>query len=229
MPSMVCGIDGKPGLQDGRERLPVSAGMLPRSMGELKDGARRSGCGPTQASQSYAIGAPVAEGGGGQRHRVSLPATLQLRKQAFQMPPSGRWLCNNADRRKVRRIVFLTWANLIRSVETCRIGRAPPAGSLDVRPQAGKNNFYGRAETLQITPNQLELLTSNGAEGARWVEAFTLGYERTLFTRNGLSLFGVGSYTNDVVPTAFRPGYGSDPAGAKLYMRIKYMGGREWF
>ncbi len=95
--------------------------------------------------------------------------------------------------------------------------------------QRGKNNFYGRAETLQITPSQLELLTSNGDEGARWVAAFTLGYERALFTRNGLSLFGGGSYTKDIVPTAFRPGYGSDPAGGKLYMRIRYMGSREWF
>ena len=59
--------------------------------------------------------------------------------------------------------------------------------------------------------------------------AFTLGYERALFTRNGLSLFGGGSYTKDIVPTAFRPAYGSDPADGKLYMRIRYMGSREWF
>jgi hypothetical protein len=95
--------------------------------------------------------------------------------------------------------------------------------------QRGKNNFYGRAETLQVTPSQLELVTANGAEGARWVEAFTVGYERALFTRNGLSVFGGGSYTKDLVPTAFRPGYGSDPAGAKLYMRLRYMGGKLWF
>ena len=95
--------------------------------------------------------------------------------------------------------------------------------------QRGKNNFYGRAETLQLTPSQLELLTSNGSEGARWVEAFTLGYERALFTKNGLSVFGGGSYTKDIVPRAFRPGYGSDPAGGKLYVRIRYMGGKAWF
>ena len=61
------------------------------------------------------------------------------------------------------------------------------------------------------------------------MEAVTLGYERALFTRNGLSVFGGGSYTKDIVPRAFRPGYGSDPAGGKLYMRIRYMGGKEWF
>ena len=94
--------------------------------------------------------------------------------------------------------------------------------------QRGKNNVYGRAEILQITPSQLELSTSNGDEGARWVEAFTLGYERALFTRNGLSIFGGGSFTKNIVPTAFRPGYGSDPAGGKLYMRIRYMGGKAW-
>ncbi|MBU4433014.1 MAG: hypothetical protein KKC14_01215 [Alphaproteobacteria bacterium] len=57
----------------------------------------------------------------------------------------------------------------------------------------------------------------------------TLGYERALFTRNGLFLFGGGSYTKDFVPPAFRRAYGSDPAGGKLYMRIRYMGSREWF
>jgi hypothetical protein len=91
--------------------------------------------------------------------------------------------------------------------------------------QRGKNNFYGRAEALQVTPNQLELLTGNGAEGARWVKAFTVGYERALFARNELSVFAGGSYTKDVVPASFRPGYGTDPGGAKLYMRINYMGG----
>ncbi|WP_309607033.1 hypothetical protein [Phenylobacterium sp.] len=95
--------------------------------------------------------------------------------------------------------------------------------------QQGKNSFYGRAETLQVTPNQLELLAVSRADDARWVEAFTLGYERTFFTRNGLSVFGGGSYTKDLVPSSFRPAYGPDPAGAKLYMRIRYMGGMEWF
>lgn len=93
--------------------------------------------------------------------------------------------------------------------------------------QRGKNNFYGRAEALQLTPKQLELLTSDGAEDARWVEAFTVGYERALFAIHELTVFAGGSYTKDIVPSSFRPGYGPDPGGVKLYMRIKYMGGAE--
>ena len=90
--------------------------------------------------------------------------------------------------------------------------------------QRGKNKFYGRAEVLQVTPNQLDLLTSSGDEGASWVKAVTLGYERTLFEKNDFHLFAGGSYTRDAVPSTFRPEYGADPGGAKLYLRMNYMG-----
>ena len=89
--------------------------------------------------------------------------------------------------------------------------------------QRGRNNFYGRAEVLQITPAQLEVLTPSGAGNAKWVEALTVGYERSLFEKNALQLLVGGSYTKDFVPAAFQPAYGSDPSGVKIYLRLKFM------
>jgi hypothetical protein len=89
--------------------------------------------------------------------------------------------------------------------------------------QLGNNKFYGRAEILQIMPRQLELTATDGSAGAKWVKAFTIGYERTLFRRDQLYLFAGGSYTKDLLPAEFRPAYGSDPQGVKVYLRIKFM------
>jgi hypothetical protein len=88
--------------------------------------------------------------------------------------------------------------------------------------QRGKDAFYGRAEILQITPEQLGIRPATG--DAKWVEAATVGYERALFENGGLSLRAGGSYTKDFVPSEFRPDYGSDPRGVKVYLRLKFNG-----
>lgn len=88
--------------------------------------------------------------------------------------------------------------------------------------QRGLNAFFGRAETLQITPQQLEAATIGGQTDPRWVKALTLGYERTLLDQHGFSLRVGGSYTRDFMPLAFKPEYGSDPAGFKLFVRVKF-------
>lgn len=88
--------------------------------------------------------------------------------------------------------------------------------------QTGMNKFYGRAELLQNTPEQLELTAANGAAGAKWVKALTVGYERTLIKKGPLSLFAGGSYTKDRVPAEFHDGYGSGPRGRKVYLRINW-------
>jgi hypothetical protein len=89
--------------------------------------------------------------------------------------------------------------------------------------QQGSNHLYGRAEILQIAPEQLDLPTTDGASGPRWVEALTVGYERTLFERDDLGLLLGGSYTKDWVPASFQPAYGSHPRGLKVYLRVKFM------
>ena len=91
--------------------------------------------------------------------------------------------------------------------------------------QRGPNAFFGRAEILQITPEQLDVAVIGTSADPRWVKALTIGYERTLFQQHGLSLRLGGSYTRDFVPTAFKPDYGSDPGGFKIFLRIKFATG----
>jgi hypothetical protein len=86
--------------------------------------------------------------------------------------------------------------------------------------QRGADKLYGRAELLQLIPAQLDLVPANGDVGSKWVEALTVGYERTLFQRAEFSLFVGGSYTQDGIPRRFEPAYGSSPHDAKIYLRI---------
>jgi hypothetical protein len=90
--------------------------------------------------------------------------------------------------------------------------------------QHGRNKFFGRAEALQLAPERLDLSTADSPGDPRWVEAFTLGYERTLWKKDHVAVFGGGSYTQDFVPSGFRAAYGSDPHGAKVYLRLKIDG-----
>ena len=86
--------------------------------------------------------------------------------------------------------------------------------------QWGMNKFYGRAEILQLTPEQLDLAIAGGDADAKWVKALTVGYERTLLENDRFSLFAGGSFTRDFIPADFKPAYGSDPRGVKVYLRI---------
>ena len=91
--------------------------------------------------------------------------------------------------------------------------------------QRGANALFGRAEILQIAPEQLDVGASGTTTNPRWVKALTIGYERTLFQQRGLSLRLGGSYTRDFVPTAFKSDYGSDPGGFKIFLRIQFATG----
>jgi len=91
--------------------------------------------------------------------------------------------------------------------------------------QQGPNAFFGRAEILQITPEQLDVVTTGASSDPRWVKALTVGYERTLIQQHGFSLRVGGSYTRDFIPSTFKPEYGSDPGGFKLFLRIKFATG----
>jgi hypothetical protein len=107
-----------------------------------------------------------------------------------------------------------------------RAGRAAALNSFSAEAvyQRDINKIYGRAELLQITPGQLDLVPLNGSTNAKWVKALTLGYERTLLRRGPFSMFAGGSLTKDSAPVEFRPDYGSGPRGAKLYFRINIGG-----
>ena len=106
-----------------------------------------------------------------------------------------------------------------------RAGHGPALNSFlaEAVYQWGANEFFGRAEVLQITPAQLNLVTASGSADPNWVKALTVGYERTVFENDGFSLRAGGSYTQDFVPAEFQPTYGSDPRGIKVYVRIQFM------
>ena len=106
-----------------------------------------------------------------------------------------------------------------------RAGHGPALNSFlaEAVYQWGANEFFGRAEVLQITPAQLNLVTASGSADPNWVKALTVGYERTVFENDGFSLRAGGSYTQDFVPAEFQPTYGSDPRGIKVYVRMQLM------
>ena len=91
--------------------------------------------------------------------------------------------------------------------------------------QHGRSKFYDRAEILQIAPDQLNLNLPNHGAVPRWTAALTLGYERTVLEKTGLSLFAGASYTRDFIPGEFKSAYGPDPGGGKIYLRIAFDGG----
>lgn len=84
------------------------------------------------------------------------------------------------------------------------------------------DNIFGRAEILQITPEQLSLVQFPGSERLRWVKAVTLGYERALLKRGYFSLFAGGSLTKDFVPRSFERDYGPRLGGAKIFLRLRF-------
>lgn len=106
-----------------------------------------------------------------------------------------------------------------------RNGSSPSQSSLlaEAVYARGMNAFFGRAEVLQATPEELDVATIPNPIDPQWVKALTFGYERTLFEQRGLSFRLGGSYTKDFVPSDFRPEYGSHPGGFKLFLRIKFV------
>ena len=90
--------------------------------------------------------------------------------------------------------------------------------------QAGKNEFFGRVEALELLPEELEVSVAGGSPDAEWVTALTVGYARTLHSKGGLMVSLGGSVTVNGTPDAFVPDYGSNPIGVKAFMRIHWSG-----
>ena len=67
-------------------------------------------------------------------------------------------------------------------------------------------------------------VVADGDTVPKWAGALTLGYERTLFEKTGVSLFAGASYTKDFIPAEFTHAYGNDPGGAKVYVRVAFDG-----
>jgi hypothetical protein len=86
--------------------------------------------------------------------------------------------------------------------------------------QLGKNNFFGRAEVLQRTPDQLEIVVTDGSTGAKWVKALTLGYERNIFQNEDREVYFGAAATKDYLPNQFQNAYDGNPLSGKVFIRI---------
>ncbi len=88
--------------------------------------------------------------------------------------------------------------------------------------QLGKNNFFGRVEVLQRTPQQLEIQLTDGSTGARWVKALTLGYERKIIERKEMNVYFGAAETQDYLPVEFKDSYGGNPLTSKVFFRVTW-------
>ena len=86
-----------------------------------------------------------------------------------------------------------------------------------------KNNFFGRIEVLQRTPEQLQIAVTDNLTGARWVQALTVGYERKIAQTNDTRIYAGGSYTKSIVPSEFKSTYGGNPDQVELHLRVNLM------
>ncbi len=90
--------------------------------------------------------------------------------------------------------------------------------------ELSENNFYGRLEVLQRTPDQLDIQLTDGSKSAEWVKSITLGYEHKIEQRGDLRIYIGAAGTKDFVPVNFKPYYGGDPYSGKLYLRVNFGG-----
>jgi hypothetical protein len=91
--------------------------------------------------------------------------------------------------------------------------------------ELGKNNFYGRLELVQRTPEQLEIQVTDGKSGAKWIKAFTLGAEREVFSTPNTKSYAGLAFTKYAVDRQFQAAYGKDPFTVKATWRIKFNAG----
>jgi hypothetical protein len=83
------------------------------------------------------------------------------------------------------------------------------------------NHFWGRVEVVQRTPNELEIATSADGNMGQWVQAYTLGYTRTVSHWDAAQL-GLGfSVTNDIVPTDYQAAYNGNPWTGKIFVQLQ--------
>lgn len=91
-----------------------------------------------------------------------------------------------------------------------------------------KNHVFSRFEVLQRTPEELEVNVVGDAKNPVWVKALTLGYEKNISNKKGISIFAGGSATRSFVPSSFITTYGNSPLSAEIHLRIRFMKNKSW-
>jgi hypothetical protein len=86
--------------------------------------------------------------------------------------------------------------------------------------QLNKQAVYGRYEFVQKSSGELDLLTDFGDTNFN-INAFTLGYSRTLCHLTYLQLAAGAQATINFSPSALHDLYGPTPIGAQVYLQLK--------
>lgn len=89
----------------------------------------------------------------------------------------------------------------------------------------GSATIWGRVEVLQRTPGQLLVSGVANLTRPRWVGAFTLGYTHKI-ARLDFSTVGLGgAFTQNLLPSVYRPTYGGNPYSVKVFLQLSGMKG----
>ena len=86
--------------------------------------------------------------------------------------------------------------------------------------QKDLDQLWGRVEVLQRTPAELQIQTTSDPNVGQWVQAYTLGYTRTVGQWDSANL-GLGiSVTSDILPTDYQASYGGNSWTGKVFVQI---------
>jgi hypothetical protein len=83
----------------------------------------------------------------------------------------------------------------------------------------GGSQIFGRVETLQRTPEELAIESTDPNSG-NWILATTLGYSQVLYRLDGAELALGGSVTQDFLPSEYKASYGGDPWSGKVFLQL---------
>jgi hypothetical protein len=82
------------------------------------------------------------------------------------------------------------------------------------------SRIWGRYEILQRTPAELGMSELARPNSARWVHAFTVGYNHRLAAFSDMGLSAGASITKDFLPSEYRPSYSGNPLSARVYLQL---------
>jgi len=82
---------------------------------------------------------------------------------------------------------------------------------------------WGRVETLQRTPNELQLLTGTDGNAGQWVTALTVGYSHKIAMWESAELDLGASFTADLLPQDYQSAYGGNPFSALAFLQLEGM------
>lgn len=83
-----------------------------------------------------------------------------------------------------------------------------------------KTSIFARIETLQRTPNELEIPDLPNPNTGRWVTAITLGYSHQLAAWDGWELRAGLAITNDLTPPEYSPTYDGNPFTYQFFFQL---------